>query len=431
MDTRKGNRFAGLLGIILLAASWASPSHGLEIAIETDENVLADVLTLGGSTGISVTGSSLQFQSTGPGSASVGTYTNVSGTYNLPFPGIVISSGNVLNYGDGPNTDTGFTTNYGAAATAAQEALLDPITGGTFDHFDVTQYDVNFDVDAGTDGISFLAAFGSEEWSEFVGSTFIDGFGLYLNGTNIAGVGGLTVNINHPDMSPIPGTELDAVLAPNGNPLLRFDAPVTPGSTGNTLTFIVADTSDDALDTTTYFAAFGAEGSSEFIPILPSNDEPPFEFEIPVPDRDTVIWVDPVVAVGYDYAVTSGPNFASVTMPTSVQSDPFEVYLFDGTAFVFEALINPGQTHDFGVVGVDQFRILGIDPNLGLDPNDFLAFPTGLTWVDAGLSEFTMTPIEESVGTAPEPASLTLLGVGLFGIALMNRRRKASVARKQ
>jgi hypothetical protein len=48
---------------------------------------------------------------------------------------------------------------------------------------------------------------------------------------------------------------LDGVLACNGNPINTFSGAVNPGT--NTLTFIIADTSDDNLDTTAYIGALG------------------------------------------------------------------------------------------------------------------------------------------------------------------------------
>ncbi len=50
------------------------------------------------------------------------------------------------------------------------------------------------------------------------------------------------------------GTELNGVIAPNGNALLVFDVDAAPGSTNNKLTFIVADTSDGILDTTVFIS---------------------------------------------------------------------------------------------------------------------------------------------------------------------------------
>jgi len=161
-----------------------------------------------------------------------GTYINPQGTYGLPSPGIVLSSGDVSDYATGPNTSGGQSTSYGVSATSGQESLLQPITGQP-NHFDVSQLDIQFFNNSPATTATFFAAFGSEEYDEFVGSPFIDGFGLLVNGVNVAGVvptgglpPGLPVNIDHPDMQFISGTELDGILAPNGNPVLQFDVPI-------------------------------------------------------------------------------------------------------------------------------------------------------------------------------------------------------------
>ena len=190
----------------------------------------------------------------GAGAVSSGTFTNATNTYGIGA-GIVLSSGNVNDYNDGPNLETGKTTGFGIPATAAQEALLDPITGGGFDHLDVTQLDIGFTTSTGE--VFFNVVFGSEEFDEFVNSSFIDGFGLYLDGVNIAFVGGQPVNINHPDMTFLAGTELDGILAPNGNPVLTFSATGLDILSVHNLTFIVSDTSDSDLDTTVYIASLG------------------------------------------------------------------------------------------------------------------------------------------------------------------------------
>ena len=233
---------------------------GLAITPTTDAAVLTNAV-VGMSGGITVTGMSASANTGALGEASAGTYTAGSGAaYGLTGDGIMLSTGDVATYGDGPNTDpSGFmsATQYGVAATAAQETLLDPITGGMFDHNDVTQLDIDFDLQPGFDTLFFEIVFGSEEFPDFVGGIFIDGFGIYLNGTNIATFGGSPVNINHPDFMPIAGTELNGVIAPGGNPRLTFSAPLSDGQTGNTITFIIGDTSDDTLDSTVYIASLG------------------------------------------------------------------------------------------------------------------------------------------------------------------------------
>jgi len=236
----------------------------------SDANVLANTLLSGGGSGIVSTSVSATLSGHSSGSAiSSGTYVNPSGTYGM-VDGIVLSSGNVNDYNDGPNTMSSKTTSYSAPATAAQELLLDPITGGFYYHYDVTQLDVTFDMQPGYDTVYFNMVFGSEEFPEWVGTLFIDGFGLYVNGENIAFVDGQPVNINHLSMDFIPGTELDGILTDSiGDSYVHtFSALLGDGATGNTLTFIVSDASDQILDTTVYISQLGGE-APELIPPTP------------------------------------------------------------------------------------------------------------------------------------------------------------------
>ena len=230
--------------------SFSTSGHAISITQNTSALGLAAAVTSGAS-GLTVTGATLSGNTNALGAASSGTYTNASGTYNSIGPGIILSTGNVSDYGDGPNTVIDRSTDYGMAATAAQEVLLDPITGGPFSHYDVTQLDLTFSNTTGN--VFFTVVFGTEEYAEFVGSDFIDGYGFYLNGVNIAQVGGQPVNINHPSMMVLSGTEFDGVLAPGGNPVLLFSGPTL--ATGNTLTFIAADTSDTILDSAVYISS--------------------------------------------------------------------------------------------------------------------------------------------------------------------------------
>ena len=246
------------------------PPGGLVVTPTLDTVQLVNALTGAGGTGLVVTGINVQGHSLGTGETSTGTYTIGTGaTYGLTRPGIVISNGDVADYSDGADTGGANSTSFSVPATAAQEVLLDPVTGGTLDHNDVTQIDVFFDMLPGFDTLFFDVVFGSEEWPIFVGS-FTDGFGLYVNGVNIALVDGLPVNIDHPDMTPIAGTELNAVLAPSGEAVLQFQTNVGAGSTGNQVTFIVADVIDTALDTTAYISALGGS-----IPIETPPPPPP------------------------------------------------------------------------------------------------------------------------------------------------------------
>jgi PEP-CTERM motif-containing protein len=236
-----------LLALLTLSASL--PAHAILVTNDTNAASLAAAVTAAGGGGLTVVGSpTLSGHAT-----SSGTYTNASGTYSIGA-GIVLSSGNVSDYGDGPNTVGDKTTFYGVAATAAQELLLDPITGGSLDHEDVTQLDLSFTTSTGS--VFFNVVFGSDEFQEFQGSSFIDAFGLYLDGVNIAFYQGNPVNIDHPSMAFRAGTELDGVLPGSGAPML-FSASGLNINATHTLTFIIADSGDSALDSTAYIGSLG------------------------------------------------------------------------------------------------------------------------------------------------------------------------------
>jgi uncharacterized repeat protein (TIGR01451 family)/uncharacterized delta-60 repeat protein len=305
-----------------------STNGGIQITRSTNAQQLASLVTGGGATGIKVTGARLlahQLGENGPASSGIYTLSTVPSTYGLRSPGIVLSTGDVLNYESGTNSFGSQTTAFGQRATTAQEALLDPITGGgtnNFTHNDVTQLDIDFDMLPGFSRVQFKVVFGSEEYPIFVGSDFIDGFGIYLNGTNIAFANGRPVNINHPDFKPIAGTELNGVLAPGGNPVVQFEASVPAGSSNNTLTFIVADTTDTSLDTTVYVTSLEgglAPNADLGITAIATPDPVPvgsnFTYRISVtnfgPDTVTNAVVTDVLPAGltFNSAATSQGNF--------------------------------------------------------------------------------------------------------------------------
>jgi hypothetical protein len=134
-------------------------------------------------------------------------------------------------------------------------------------------------------------------------------------------------------------------------------------------------------------------------------------------------FIDPAVATGYIYKTGSGdPNFASVELPDIGNSSPYDLYLWNGSAFVFDTTLAADTLFDFAAGGVSEFEVLGIDPSLGLDPTNPTAFITALTFEGAGSFTGTMTPITTNV-SIPEPTSLVLLISGLLGLGLMRGYR--------
>jgi hypothetical protein len=160
----------------------------------------------------------------------------------------------------------------------------------------------------------------------------------------------------------------------------------------------------------------------QVIPDTNPNDNfgPVYVFTITSVGPNTVTFIDPVVAVGYDYAIGQGdPNFASVLLP-EVGDDSFEL-IFGGV----HNTILAGQQFFFPQGGVSAFSVRGIETSAGLDPNNVNAFLTGLTFVSEGSFTGTMTPIIEFVPetTVPAPGALALL-VG--GLAVLTLKRRTS-----
>ena len=239
----------------------------LTITPTVDANVLAAVRD-DERGGITVTDATLFFSDDIGGELSSGTFA-VSAppdTYTFTRGGVVLSTGDVADVATGPNTtpcEDGATGcldfSYGLAASDPQEALLDPITGGDFVHYDVSQLDIEFDVDEGVDTLYFRLAFGSDEFPFWFETIFNDGFGLYLNGTNHAFVDSDPINISHPSTAPRPGTQLNGLVLDAGSPAFTLALAVTGGSKGNLLQLILGDASDSFLDTAVYVSALGSD----------------------------------------------------------------------------------------------------------------------------------------------------------------------------
>jgi len=168
-------------------------------------------------------------------------------------------------------------------------------------------------------------------------------------------------------------------------------------------------------------------GSTPDNPLLPIITDEGFDFDFNIGPNEQ-IFIDPIVAIGYDYEISSGPNFASVLLPTGIGDDLYNLRLWDGMGYNIDGgILTGGVEHFFAAGGVDRFRILGIETGAGLDPNDPLAFVTGLTFTDAGRVQMSMNPITDGNGTAPipEPGTVLLFATGLLGLGL-ERWRKIS-----
>jgi hypothetical protein len=106
-------------------------------------------------------------------------------------------------------------------------------------------------------------------------------------------------------------------------------------------------------------------------------------------------WIDPVVAIGYDYIVWSGPNIRSVTLPTGYGDDIYDLYMWNSTEWYDTGInIDGGETYTFtDKFGVDRLSIRGIEASEELDPNNPTAFVTGLSFTTTNEVMMTMTPV--------------------------------------
>src|SRR6266853_1617401 len=110
------------------------------------------------------------------------------------------------------------------------------------------------------------------------------------------------------------------------------------------------------------------------------------------------IFISVPTAIAYDYALgDDDPRFASVRLPLGLGNNKFVVAVRH-KAFA----VNAGQLFDFREhgfkTGVKAFRVACIDPAALLHPVNSLAFPTELTFVDAGTFAGTQQPLITASG---------------------------------
>lgn len=167
-----------------------------------------------------------------------------------------------------------------------------------------------------------------------------------------------------------------------------------------------------------------ADGLTPDTPLLPDTDTTPeegFQFTFDSNIEGDFTFIDPDVAIGYDYEVISGSKFSSVLLPENIGDNQFDLWLFDiGLGeFVDSGVdITGGIAYDFESEGLSLFRILGIEIDEFLDPSDPFAFVTGLKFIDSGVSiNMSQTAITEFVhAPVPVPPSFALFMTGIVGL---------------
>jgi hypothetical protein len=107
------------------------------------------------------------------------------------------------------------------------------------------------------------------------------------------------------------------------------------------------------------------------------------------------IFLDPPVSIGYDYKIGASDTskFLTVKLP-QIGDNLFDLYTLGRSGFYLARKdLIAGETYYFRPQGVEAFRVLGIEEEAGLSPNDTTAFITELTFTDSGRFTGTMTPL--------------------------------------
>jgi PEP-CTERM motif len=260
----------GLIAGLLLGSLTSAKAGPLVVTGKTtsDATALANLLFAAGFTidTATLTGNSnaAEFQQ--------GTFTG--GTAILPFEsGVVLTSGNSL-LAPGPNTTSSQTKSWGSAG----DAQLNSLSGGTTQDANILTITFHKTTVTSPDVISFQYVFASEEYNEFVGSSFNDVFGFFLNGANIALIPGTStpVSINNvncgsqaayykpndpfnPNQGGCSGaftalnTQYDGIAGGLGSLALFATGTLAPGV--NTIKLAIADTGDTAYDSAVFLKA--------------------------------------------------------------------------------------------------------------------------------------------------------------------------------
>jgi PEP-CTERM motif len=138
-----------------------------------------------------------------------------------------------------------------------------------------------------------------------------------------------------------------------------------------------------------------------------------------------IYYIDPDVAVGYDYITGAGnPNFGSLDLPETIGDGLFDIYSFDaaGQPVLLAKDWNGANVFSFAAGGVNHFRVLGIEIGANVNPSSTTAFVTGVSFLGSGQFTGLQTPITVSV---PEPGALILMTAGLIGLGWRQRVRSA------
>jgi Ca2+-binding RTX toxin-like protein len=249
---------------------------------------LTDALTQPGS-GINIDPSSVSFS--GGTATTVSAFVPVSGetsfsasTYDGSIDGLGIDAGILLTSGDGTPPESNNAPDYSGTfeSDSGGEPDLQQVANSAFsgsgDVRDFTTLEFSFTVDnPSAQGVQFDVVFGSDEYPEFVDSSFVDVAAAFVNGDNQALFNNepsqpLSIISENLDIGnfqdnaatasgPSSNPDVDLDLEYDGvSPRLKISAPIKAGT--NTIKIGVADTGDQFLDSGVFVSNLTATNAS-------------------------------------------------------------------------------------------------------------------------------------------------------------------------
>lgn len=268
---------------VVLAAFAGTAMAGTIVTPDTNAGNLVNAIV---DPAITVVGTPTFTGSSSP--AQAGTFTGGLADIGLN-EGIVLMSGDVTTF-VGPNTNGPESIGSGGTSDDVStdlgrpgDAALTALAGATTHDAAVLQFDFQFGDGSGGGDVFVKFVFASEEYLNWVGSSFNDVFGFFVDGVNIALIGSDPITINKINPNVNSAYYINNVTNTQGFPVagkdIKFDGLTTVvevsamglGSGVHSMKFAVADTSDGILDAGVFIAAGGFAPSSTLSVPLPAS----------------------------------------------------------------------------------------------------------------------------------------------------------------
>lgn len=306
----------------LLAILASGPAAAFTVVPMTDPTgaTILDALGFSGASHVDYRGV------TGSFNAQAGLFSDLrlqgkDGTELAMSAGVIMTSGSAVGI---PSTNTvGWYSNVtDSGASAAIGNITAGFGGGSkrgkdqLDSFDANELSFRFDAPAAARGISMRFIYASEEYPEFAGTMFADGFAVEVNGSNYALLqDGTPVSLLTPEANihflpngdhGFPGAPQITALEYDGfTRILELRAPLDPGAE-NRITIAISDTGDQIYDSAVFLERVRFledpdlvdPGKGGFRHVKLSDDRY-VEFEVhsaPVPEPET--WATMLLGLG-------------------------------------------------------------------------------------------------------------------------------------